>query len=165
MDVLALVAAIAAIITALVIYWQGALLKGQIELQTLIDLEDQWNSPDMRHARANLARGSGDLLNRLERVLEFLENFATYHRRGALSSRRVWDSNLGWYAARYYFYFEPEIEAVRRKWHDETVYKSLRELADHYVRVEAGVRGVSVDDIRKEFAATKAEFFELETTP
>lgn len=158
-----IIAAIAAAFTAVIIYWQGTLLKGQIELQTLIDLESQWNDGEMRRLRANVFKGEGDILDRLEKVLEFLENFGTYHRRGALDPRRVWDSNLGWYASRYYFYHEAEIESIRKKWKDETVYKNLHALFESYVVVEARIRKISKAVVKNEFADTKAEFIALES--
>src|SRR5216684_3688790 len=67
----------------------------------------------------------------LEPLLEFLEEFASLRRQKILDDELVWDSTIGWHAARYYFYnFDNNnVGWLRSNWMDGTLYQNLEILA------------------------------------
>jgi hypothetical protein len=82
---------------------QGALLRKQIQLQGLLDLDKEWNSADMRARRASGWTPANDInLENIEDVLDFLEKVSSFEERNVLDAELVWDSTLGWYLLRYF---------------------------------------------------------------
>jgi hypothetical protein len=145
--ILSIVAVLASIASALFIRIQARLLREQNQLQALIQLASTWNSEIMRLRRARWAEDErrihiaeeGRNLDALEPVLEFLEEFAGLLGTRVLDDRLVWDSTIGWHAARYYLYNQDNgnLARLRDKWQDATLYQNLSLLWQRYVEVEA----------------------------
>ncbi len=126
-----------ALITGGVIWWQGRLLKKQLELQTITDLDKEWSSCKMREIRANSFNENPDDLDKIELVLEFLEKIASYRNKSILQQKTLWDY-FGWHIIRYYYYNQENIIKIRRKWsNDETLYCELQKLYPELIRQEA----------------------------
>jgi hypothetical protein len=101
-----LIGALAAVATAVIIWRQASLLRQQNQLNALLSLQLEWESNRLRLQRSIWARSlDGETRNllALEPVLEFLEEFAGYWLRGVLDNELIWDSTIGWHAARYRF--------------------------------------------------------------
>lgn len=96
----------------------------QNQLHALIELEKEWNSERILKLRSAWAANEGDI-ERLEPVLEFLEDFARFRSDKLLTDEAVWDTTLGWHAALYYFYNRENanIEKLRVKWEDDTFFQ------------------------------------------
>ncbi len=134
------------LITAAVIVWQGKQLQKQLELQTLTELYKEWNSEDMRNARCELCSVlpmtsfSDDNLNKVERVIEFLERIASYYENGVLKEELVW-ATIGWYVMRYYHYTNEAIREIRKKWGDDkTLYEDIQDMYDELLPIEFRLR-------------------------
>lgn len=148
------------LITVGVIWWQGSLIKKQMQLNALIDLEKEWNSQEMCMARSKAFTDSPDT-DDLEIVLEFLEKFAYFQKVKVLDRDLVWDSTLGWYAFRYYYYNEEKIPKIRNKWRDD-LYVNLENLYTSYQDIEAKEKNKEVEKIKQDLNATKNDFLESE---
>jgi hypothetical protein len=102
----------------------------------------------------------------LEPVLEFLEEFAGYWSRGVLDDELVWDSTIGWHAARYYFYNHDDgsIDSLKVKWGgDTTLYQNLAKLWESYLKEEMRNRtGLDRIKFEHEIRNTKESFLEAE---
>jgi hypothetical protein len=102
----------------------------------------------------------------LEPVLEFLEEFAGYWLRGVLDNELIWDSTIGWHAARYYLYAQGDgsIDSLKEKWGgDSTLYQNLAKLWGAYVKEEIKNRpGLDRKMVEQEIQQTKRAFFEAE---
>lgn len=122
----------AGIVAAAVVWWQGRLIKQQMELQAALDLNKEWNSKEMLETRS--AAWSAETVpdeGVIEGVLEFFEKVSSFEKRGVISMRLIWDT-FGWYMWRYYYYSEAAIERLRSKWTphrpDRTLYQDLEAL-------------------------------------
>src|SRR5579864_412004 len=82
--------------TAFVIWWQVSLLRTQNQVQSLLKLNELWDSRRMLQLRSDWAKASEEV-DTSEPVLEFLEEFAALKRRGVLDEDLIWESVLGWY--------------------------------------------------------------------
>jgi hypothetical protein len=118
---------------------QVRLLKQQLELQAIIELDKEWNAPEMltKRRRAWNSQNEPDI-DRIESVLEFLEKVSTFEKKGVISADLIWDS-FGWYVSRYHHYSKDVIKKLRKKWVrttngqnrvDPTLYMDLETLAD-----------------------------------
>jgi len=89
------------LIAAGVIWWQGSLIKRQIAFSTYIEFDKEWNSPDMIKVRKKV-RDPQDRWDdsSLEGALEFFEKLASFRLKDVLDAGLIFDSTLGWYAAR-----------------------------------------------------------------
>jgi hypothetical protein len=86
---------------AIVVVWQGGLIKRQIAFSTYLDLDKEWNSEEMIDYRqqVHLTSDKWDT-SRLEGILEFFEKLAVMFKvSGDMSF--IYGSTLGWYAARF----------------------------------------------------------------
>jgi hypothetical protein len=122
----------AGLLAGAIVWWQGYLIKQQMQLQAILDLVKEWDSPEMRERR----KTAWNVLNevdkdRIEGVLEFLERVSTLAKDGIISVDLVWDT-LGWYLSRYAFYSRSSIGYLRSYWtpdqRDPTLYSDLQEL-------------------------------------
>jgi len=68
---------VGAFVTAYIIWSQAGLLRAQNELHAIIELQKEWNSERMLTLRSAWAVNEGDI-ERLEPILEFLEDFARF---------------------------------------------------------------------------------------
>jgi hypothetical protein len=163
----AIVTAMAAAATAFIILSQASLLKTQLQVQTLIDLAKEWDSTRMRELRSRWAKDEGDLAA-LEPILEFLEEFAGFKKRGVLNRDLLWDTTIGWHASRYYFYHQGNgnVAKLREQWKDHTLFQNLAlELWPDYVNKEVDERKaerMTREKLEQDLRATKMEFLKAE---
>jgi hypothetical protein len=158
--------------TALFVWMQVRLLRLQNQSSSMINENLIWNSSHMCSLRLNWA--DNELKNRLvssdrdldalEPILEFLEEFAVFHKRRLFDDEMVWDSTIGWHATRYYIYNcdNSNIAKLRDKWQDASLYESLGVLWDRYLRVEARHRGITEETLLAHIRETKEKFLEAE---
>lgn len=161
------------LLAAIVVYFQIVSLKEQLQAQTLMEYSKQWSSSAMvarRKAAMHLLKYDdvsrvGVDLEQLEKVLELLEDFSTL----AEDDKLIWDSSLGWYASRYFYYSyqNKSIKAIREKWGfqdepDETYYEKLEKLYDKYVDNEAKYRGIKIDEVKRGYLDDKKKFIHAE---
>lgn len=150
LSVIALVVSAAAAVFA---YYQARLLKKQIQLQAIVDLDREWRSKEMQLKRSLCWTEAGHPnQDNVEDVLEFLEKISSFEQRQVIPTRLVWDT-LGWYVVRYHRYCRNEIEILRDEWthtHDLTLYQDLEKLSMRLVREEAKTREISEDQVRNE---------------
>ena len=143
---LAIATILLAITTAIVIWWQGQQLKRQLELQVITELYNEWNKDKMCKARCTLCsilppdgvitNFEGDILNKVENVIEFLERIASYYNNEVLTRDLVWDT-FSFYIMRYYFYTHKAIKAIEKKWGDDkTLYCDLNALSEDLMKLE-----------------------------
>jgi hypothetical protein len=128
--------------TAVIIYWQANLLRAQNQVDALVQLNLAWDSRETCRLRTAWASDPEDF-GAVEAVLEFLEEFAALAGRNVFDEDLIWDSTLGWYAARYYFYNHENgmIDRLRADWLDDKLYENLGKLWEHYENRED--KGVS----------------------
>src|SRR6266849_540141 len=101
---------------------RGHLIKQQMQLQAIIELDKEWNSTEMLAKRkAAWTSENEPAIDDIESVLEFLEKVSTFEKEGVISPDLIWDT-FGWYVSRYYCYSKAVIkgirgnEGLRRKW-------------------------------------------------
>jgi hypothetical protein len=182
--VVSVITSSATLATAFIILRQASLLREQNQLNALISLQREWESPRLRSHRSGWARSSNSpaaaimeydfktvadyarKLAALEPVLEFLEEFAGFWKRGVLDDGLVWDSTIGWHASRYYLYSADDgsIASLRERWGDTTLYQNLEMLWDSYVNEEIKNRpGLHKALLEKEIRDTKQSFIKAES--
>jgi hypothetical protein len=126
------------LLAAIVVYWQGALIKRQLAFSTYLDLDKEWNSLDMMNARRN-AHVDENIwdVSPLEAILEFFEKLASLFKTSR-DINFIYDSTLGWYAAHYFLYAREHgrIKHLRALWEDD-IYSDLEDFYDYY-RSRAG---------------------------
>ena len=159
---------------AAIIWWQGHLIKQQMQLSAIIDLDKEWNSAEMLDSRA--ASWTADHhadLDTIEGALEFLEKVSTLEKQGVISTTLVWDT-FGWYIWRYYFYSKREISRLRKKWTsrpDPTLYQDLEALFRRLLKMEIDERNdrrrrnqskLTTKDVLKELRDKRNDFIECE---
>jgi hypothetical protein len=170
--ILSIVAVAAGLLTALFIWKQVRLLRTQNQLLALIQLSANWNSNGMSllryrwaedELRAHLADEDRNL-DALEPILEFLEEFAGLRERRILDDELVWDSTIGWHAARYYFYNHDNgnVGRLRAQWQDATLCQNLAGLWRRYLKVETAERGINEQELIKQVRATRQKFLAAE---
>ena len=130
-----------------IVWWQGHLIKGQMQLQAIIELDKEWNSIEMLKKRSSSWGNDNKPDNdRIERVLEFLEKVSTLEKRGVISDELIWDT-FGWYLCRYYHYCSKDvIPQLRDAWTnstDPTLYGDLEALWNKLLKCEIDERNKS----------------------
>ncbi len=166
------------LLTAFVIFSQLVLLQDQVATQTLMEFTRQWNDPgtisQRKRVAAVLELESGEAARRgdldsVERVLEGLEDFSTFARRDVVDKDLVWDSALGWYAARYYHCVNQSgsLKNIRTRWcnppdSDSTLYCNLEWLYREYVSREARERKIKLERLKNEYDTKKQQFIDSE---
>ncbi len=154
------VTALGTIATAYIILRQADLLRIQNQVTALIQLQQQWESPRLQALRSTWAWAENDI-EALEPILEFLEEFAGFKKRNLLTDELIWDTTIGWHAARYYLYNEinGNIKKIRNGWKDDQIFQNLeKELWPAYLKSE----GRSEECVRQELLDTKQKFLEGE---
>jgi len=161
------------LLAAVVVYFQIVKLKEQLQVQTLVEYSRQWNSSEMvakRKASMNVIKfddvtGRDVDLEELEQVLELLEDFSGLADDRVLDEELVWQSSLGWYASRYFFYSNQNksIEAIRKKWGlfnepDMTYYNKLETLYKRYLHNEEDNRKIKKERIECGYLDDRAKF-------
>jgi hypothetical protein len=169
---LSAIAIVVSAATAMFVWMQVRLVKLQNQSGSLISENLIWNSTRMCSLRFSWANdelrnrlGSSDRnLDALEPILEFLEEFAVFHKRHLFDDELVWDSTIGWHATRYYIYNweNGNIASLREKWLDASLYESLGILWNRYLRVEARQRGITEGTLLAHVRDTKQKFLEAE---
>jgi len=126
-----------AVATAVIIYWQAGLLRAQNQVYAIMQLNLAWDSREMCSLRSAWADNAGDA-EAAEPILEFLEEFSALLKRDVFNEELVWDSTLGWYAVRYYFYSQENetVERLRAKWRDPKLYEHIEGLWQNYRKRE-----------------------------
>ena len=146
--------------TAIIILLQARLLRQQNQVNALILLQQEWESPRLHSLRSRWGSAENDLES-LEPILEFLEEFAGFRKRKLLTDELVWDTTIGWHAARYYFYNRENgnIDKLRDDWKDRQIFQNLeRELWRGYLEKEGRLEEI----VKQEFLDTKQRFLEGE---
>ena len=167
------------LLAAIVVYSQIVSLQKQLQVQTLVEYSKQWNSTEMVKKRKVAMEvlkvddvmkevAEGDL-DKLEQVLELLEDFSTLAEDGVLDEELVWESSLGWYASRYCYYsnLNRSIAAARKKWGlgdvpDDTYYVKLEALYNRYLNNEVKRLNVEKKCIEDGYSSHKDKFIEAE---
>lgn len=158
---------IAGSVTAGAVFWQGDLIKRQIAFSTYIELDREWNSPEMLEARKEVHAPATDDWDhsRLEMILEFFEKVAWLFE---LSAARpfVFRSTLGWYAVRYFLFAREhgQIQKLRDTWQSD-IYGDLERLYARYIRNRAGRRGHDRRAWEVKVLSTEKKFWEQERKP
>ncbi len=164
------------LITGGIIWWQGHLIKKQMELETIIDLYKEWNSREMIRKRWCAWTSNGPNPNTIEDVLEFLEKVSTLEKNGTISRGIIWDT-FGWYLWRYYFYCRSTILEIQKRSapveRDRTLYQDLRAFFPKLLNMEVAERNcylrepvkLTTCDLRRELRQTMATFIESEKRP
>src|SRR5260370_40145475 len=77
-----------------IVWWQGYLIKEQMQLQALIELDKEWNSTEMLRKRheAWAADTVSVVKDKIEPVLEFLEKVSTLEKRNVVAAELIWDT-------------------------------------------------------------------------
>jgi hypothetical protein len=161
------------LLTGAIIWWQGHLIRRQMELDTALNLYTEWNSKDMRQNRSATWLDDKPDPERIEDVLEFLEKVSTFEKERFISLGLIWDT-FGWYLWRYYFYCKDVIIEKRNDWTpghtDTTLYQDLEELYPKLLRVELAERNcgesdgkkLTESDVIRELEETTIKFIECE---
>jgi hypothetical protein len=161
----------AGLFAAGIIWWQGYLIKLQMELQAVIELHKEWNSGEMRKKRRSAWNDRNRVDKyRIEDVLEFLEKVSTFERHGAVTSQMIW-ATFGWYLWRYYHYSSEAIQELRQEWTpkkpDSTLYEDMQALYDKLLKQEVmrrnvqngpGLQVLTEQDIKEELEMTREKF-------
>ncbi len=79
-----------------------------------------------------------------------------------MDMRLLLHSNIGWYAARYYFFNRENIEALRDKWKDEHLYEDLESFYEEYLTLEVGHSEEERRSYEKALESTRDQFIENE---
>lgn len=148
-----------------IIYWQGSLIKNQIQFQTYLEFDKEWNSDEMikyREAIAEICSGESQF-HRLETLLEFFEKFAMFKTRSAMDMDFILRSDLGFYAVRYYYYNKQNIGILREKYKEPAYYGELESLYKDYVKFEHKSGGKKPAEFERDLDSTKQIFFENES--
>lgn len=162
------------LVAAGVVWWQGHLIKQQMQLDAVLDLDREWNSKQMLENRSAAWNDKNEPeLDTIEGVLEFLEKVSTFARRRIVSADFIWDT-FGWYVWRYYFYSRKAIRK-RRAYHtdtfDPTLYADLQRLCTTLIEKEIearnkakgkGQKRIDIRDVVRELEQHKAEFAKAE---
>ena len=115
----------------------------------------------MLKLRSAWADNEGDI-ERLEPVLEFLEDFARFRSDKMLTDEVVWDTIVGWHAALYYFYNRDNIQRLRAKWEDDFFFRNLVELWEAYMKEEIERRKITPEELERKLLKTKPDFMRAE---
>src|SRR5580692_10787110 len=69
-----------------IVWWQGGLIKEQMQLSAILELDREWNSREMLEKR-RMAWNNQNSPNKdtIEGPLEFLEKVSTFEKRGVIS--------------------------------------------------------------------------------
>lgn len=152
------------LVAAFIVWWQGTLIKQQIQFQSFVELDKEWNSSAMLRTREtafNKATKQYELY-KLEGILEFLEKLASFRQMGVLDMNLLLYSNIGWYAVRYFFFNRESIRAMRKKWKDEHLYEDLEVFYEDYLALEVGDSEEDRKLYEQELESTKDAFIENE---
>jgi hypothetical protein len=155
-DVIALITASAALLTAVV--GVVTLISGrqrfrlQLGMENMWRLIESWDGADMRHLRSRTARSVLDdwssrqtLSEDGQDVLNVFELLAyLVIRAKTLSIEDVWINFSGW-ALYWWFTWEPPIAKLRNI--DRTVYEDYAALIEELIEYEAGARNISNDQV------------------
>jgi hypothetical protein len=157
----------AGLIAFAIVWWQGALIQEQMQLSTMLELDREWNSPEMLGKRRAAWNSQNEPdVERIEGVLEFLEKVSTLEKGSVISSDLIWDM-FGSDVSRYHYYCKDVIETLRKRWtsgrEDVTLYRDLQDLADELLKQDVKKGNVTADRVRKEFEDTKRLFINFET--
>lgn len=161
---------------------QTTLIKRQIQLQTILQLIARWNSPEMIRTRSKAVerfrismggeeKSYEESFQALERVLEFFEDIGIASQEKILNKKLIWESTLGWYLTRYYFYSEDNgiIWAIRTLWapaqpnEKVPVFANTQTLYEEQVAYEARRESVEKEDILDKLRKTMELFIKSET--
>lgn len=114
------------LLTGAIIWWQGHIIRRQMQLQSTLELNKEWNSEEMLKARSQAWLSDKPNSETIEAVLEFLEKVSTLEKERFISLGLIWDT-FGWYLWRYYFYCRDVIMEKRSEWTpgetDTTLYR------------------------------------------
>ncbi len=94
-------------------------------------------------------------LYKLKGILEFLEKLASFKQVGVLDMRLLLNSNIGWYAVRYFFFNRENIENLCKKWKDEHLYEDLHSFYEEYLTLEVGRSDEKRKSYEKELESTR----------
>jgi hypothetical protein len=111
---------------------------------------------------AVISNYEGEILDKVENVLEFLERIASYYMNEVLTKCLVWDT-FSFYIMRYYFYTHKAIKAIEIKWGDDkTLYCDLNNLYKDLMKEEEKQRGRREEEITNCFISEIDNFKKAE---
>jgi hypothetical protein len=152
------------LVAAVVVIWQGYLIKQQIAFSTYLDMDKEWNSVEMIEARQRVHEpGSKNWdHSRLEVILEFFEKLASMYKLSG-DMAFIYESTLGWYAARYFLFAREhgQIDELRKLWKDD-IYRDLENLYTLYLRNENGRSKKAQQKWEAECLTTEDRFWKQE---
>jgi hypothetical protein len=152
------------LVAAVVVIWQGYLIKQQIAFSTYLDLDKEWNSAEMIEARQRVHEpGSKNWdHSRLEVILEFFEKLASMYKLSG-DMAFIYESTLGWYAARYFLFARKhgQIDYLRELWKDD-LYRDLENLYTLYLRNEKGRSKKAQEEWEANCFTTEERFWKQE---
>lgn len=165
----------AALLAVGFVWWQGHLIKQQMELQAALELDKEWNSEEMLENRSAAWNDQNEAdQDTIEGVLEFFEKVSTFEKRGVISLDLIWDT-FGWYMWRYYHYTSAVIQVLRRNWTpkraDPTLYADLEALFPKLLHRETerrnrhrskGQPALTEKDVIEELDMTRDKFIAAE---
>ena len=151
------------LITADVIWWQGFLIKRQIAFSTFIEFDKEWNSLLELRKHVREPDGSWDVSN-LEGVLEFFEKIASFRIAGVIDFELIYNSTLGWYAARYWVFAREgdQIRQLREEIWKDFVYGDLEQFYKEFLDREVGPEEEKQKDWETKSKETEATFWAQE---
>ncbi len=165
----------AGLLAAATVWWQGHLIRQQMELQAIIDLDKEWNSSEMLENRGTAWNNKNEANKEsIEGALEFLEKVSTFEKDHFISADLIWET-FGWYVWRYYHYSSGVITELRSDWtpmaSDLTLYENLETLWEKLLTREIGNRNrrrpksqppLTREDVIKELDMTSERFINSE---
>ena len=155
----ALLSTVGTLATAVIIYWQAGLLRVQNQVYAIMQLNLAWDSREMCSLRSAWADNADDA-EAVEPILEFLEEFGALLKRDIFNEELVWDSTLGWYAVRYYFYSQENktVGHLRAKWRDPKLYEHIEGLWQNYRKREDAERRGDEETFEQKLQETRDSF-------
>ena len=129
-----------------------------LQTQIAVELDKQFDSPEMRRARRSLATQllakNGEVSD--YRVFDFFEKIAAYDAEDRIDDETVYDE-FSYYTVRYWLASQDTIKSYRKEEGDDAYYHRFEELSGRMLSHEAEVHKKKVADITP--SASKIESF------
>jgi|KBSMisStaDraftv2_1062788.scaffolds.fasta_scaffold114039_2 hypothetical protein len=136
------------LITFWVAWGQHRDAKELLQVQISVELEKEFNSPEMRRARQRVATQALEKSELKEdRVLDFFDKVGMYVHQGRLDDDTAYESFAYW-VERYWPVYQEFVRNFRSDEHDDTLYLSFEELYQLMLKEDAEDRGEPVARIR-----------------
>lgn len=149
--------------TIFFIWRQALLIKRQIQFQTYLELEKEWNNEYLPNRERLVKLQEKPMPYQLEAVLEFLEKFALFKRRNAMDADFILSSSIGFYAVRYFYYFKEDIYSLRELYKDSHLYEELESFYKDYLKWDGHVSKQQIKQFEISLDQTKNIFMKNES--